>query len=63
VSLSRGEHRDYHQVTDEAQYIDYPDYARLTQMVFDAALFVGNADHRPRLDAPKPADPHVRCKQ
>ena len=24
VSMSRGEHLDYHQVTDEAQYIDYP---------------------------------------
>jgi hypothetical protein len=63
VSLSRGAHRDYHQVTDEPQYIDYPDYARLTQMVFDASVFIGNADHRPSLDVPKPADPHVPCKQ
>jgi hypothetical protein len=63
ISLSRGSHRDYHQLTDEAQYIDYPDYARLTQMVFDGAMFVANADHRPRLDAPKPVDPHVPCKQ
>jgi len=63
VSISRGAHQDYHQVSDEPQYIDYPDYARLTQMVFDAALFVANADHRPRLDAPKPKDPHVPCKQ
>jgi hypothetical protein len=63
VSLSRGEHMDYHQVTDEVQYIDYRDYARLTQMVFDAAAFVANADHAPQLDAPKPANPHVRCKQ
>jgi hypothetical protein len=63
VSLARGAHRDYHQVTDEPQYIDYPDYARLTQMVFDAATYVGNAAHRPRLDVPKPTDPHVPCKQ
>jgi hypothetical protein len=63
VSLSRGEHRDYHQVTDESQYIDYPDYARLTQMVLDAAVSVANADHRPRLDGPKPANPHVPCRQ
>ena len=63
VSLSRGSHRDYHQVTDEAQYIDYPDYSRLVQMVLDAATFVANADHRPRLDAPKPSDPHVPCRQ
>jgi hypothetical protein len=63
VSLSRGSHMDYHQATDESQYIDYPDYARLTKMVFDAAVFVANADHRPALDAPKPTNPHVPCKQ
>jgi Peptidase family M28 len=63
VSLSRGAHRDYHQVTDEPQYIDYADYTRLTQMVFDAAVFVANTDHRPRLDASKPTDPHVPCRQ
>jgi hypothetical protein len=63
VSLSRGSHRDYHQVTDEPQYIDYPDYVRLTKMVLDAAVFVANADHRPRLDVPKPANPHVPCRQ
>jgi hypothetical protein len=63
VSLSRGSHMDYHQLTDESEYIDYPDYARLTQFVFDAALFVANADHRPRLSVPKPTDPHVPCRQ
>lgn len=63
VSLSRGSHRDYHQVTDEPQYIDYADYARLVQMVLDAAVFVANADHRPRLDVPKPTNPHVPCRQ
>jgi hypothetical protein len=54
---------DYHQLTDEAPYIDYPDYARLTQLVFDAASVVANADHRPRLSVAKPADPHVPCRQ
>jgi hypothetical protein len=63
VSLSRGSHMDYHQLTDEPQYIDYADYARLTQMVLDAAVFVANADHRPGLDVPKPSNPHVPCKQ
>lgn len=63
VSLSRGEHMDYHQVTDEAQYIDYPDYARLTRLVFDEAAFVANAEHPPRLDGPKPTNPHVPCRQ
>jgi hypothetical protein len=50
-------------VTDEPQYIDYADYARLTRLVFDAALFVANADHRPALSVAKPADPHVPCRQ
>ncbi len=63
VSLSRGSHQDYHQVTDEVQYIDFPDYTRFTQMVFDATLAVADADHRPKSDVPKPTDPHVRCKQ
>ena len=34
-----------------------------SQMVLDAVVFVANADHAPRLDAPKPTDPHVPCKQ
>ena len=63
VSLSRGSHMDYHQLTDEPQYIDYPDYARLTQLVFDAAVFLANADHRPGLSVPKPTNPHVPCRQ
>ncbi|MBI1809624.1 MAG: M28 family peptidase [Gemmatimonadetes bacterium] len=63
VALSRGEHLDYHQVTDEAQYIDYPDLARVTRMVRSAALVLANMAHRPKLDVPKPSDPHVQCRQ
>lgn len=63
VALSRGEHLDYHQVTDEAQYIDYPDMARVSRMVFDAAVRLANAPARPKLDVPKPADPHGPCRQ
>jgi len=62
VSLSRGEHLDYHQVTDEPQYIDYDDMARVATMVRDAALRVANRDQRPRLDHPK-GDPHAPCVQ
>jgi Zn-dependent M28 family amino/carboxypeptidase len=62
VALSRGEHLDYHQVTDEAQYIDYPDLLRVVNLVHDAILRVANADHAPRLDKPK-GDPHARCVQ
>ncbi|HEX4685113.1 MAG TPA: M28 family peptidase [Gemmatimonadaceae bacterium] len=63
VALSRGEHLDYHQVTDEAQYISYPDLARVSKMVHDAALLLANADQRPVLDVPKPANPHAVCRQ
>lgn len=63
VSFSRGGHMDYHMLTDEPQYINYPDYARLTQMVFDGLMTVANADHRPALSVPKPADPGARCRQ
>ena len=63
LALSRGEHLDYHQVTDEAQYIDYTDLARVSRMVFDAAMQLANAAERPKLDVPKPADPHGPCRQ
>ena len=63
VAFSRGEHLDYHQVTDEAQYISYPDLARVAQMVHDGALAIANAPERPRRDVPKPADPNAPCRQ
>ncbi|HET9708707.1 MAG TPA: M28 family peptidase [Gemmatimonadales bacterium] len=62
VSLSRGEHLDYHQITDEAQYIDYEDLARVATLVRDAAVRVANLDHRPKLDHQK-GDPHAPCVQ
>ena len=62
VAFSRGEHLDYHQVTDEAEYIDYEDMARVITFVRDAIKRVANLDHRPMLDHPK-TDPHVRCVQ
>lgn len=62
VALSRGEHLDYHQVTDEPQYIDYVNMSRVTQLVFDAAILIGNADTRPALNGPK-GDPNAPCRQ
>ena len=63
VAFSRGEHLDYHQVTDEAQYISYPDLARVAQLVHDGALAIANAPERPKRDVPKPADPNAPCRQ
>ncbi len=63
MAISRGEHLDYHQVTDEAQYISYPDLARVTRMVYSAAMTIGNMSHRPALDAPKQTNPNAMCRQ
>jgi len=63
VAMSRGEHMDYHQVTDEPQYISYPDLERVSRMVYDAAIAIGNAPTRPKLDAPKQTDPNAPCRQ
>jgi hypothetical protein len=62
VFFTSGLHGDYHQVTDEPQYIDYPHMARVGQLVRDIAVRVGNLDHRPLVDKAKP-DPNGRCQQ
>jgi hypothetical protein len=60
--FSTGGHRDYHQVTDEPQYIDYAQLARVATLVHDVAERVANLDHRVVVDKPKP-DPKGRCQQ
>ena len=62
VFLTTGLHSDYHQVTDEPQYIDYPHMARVGKLVFDLADRVADLDHRPVVDKPKP-DPNGACRQ
>jgi peptidase M28-like protein len=62
VFLFTGLHGDYHQVTDEPQYIDYPHYARITQLVNDVAMEVANRASPPVVDKPKP-DPKASCTQ
>ncbi len=62
VVLSRGEHLDYHQVTDEPQYIDYDALARVTSLVYLFATEVANADNRPMLNGPR-LDPNAPCRQ
>jgi hypothetical protein len=62
VFFTTGGHSDYHQVTDEPQYIDYGRMAKVATLVHDAALEVANLDHRVVVDKPKP-DPNGRCVQ
>ncbi|HEY7877192.1 MAG TPA: M28 family peptidase [Gemmatimonadaceae bacterium] len=60
--FTTGLHSDYHQVTDEPEYIDYVHMARVVNFVSDVAVHVADLDHRVVVDQPKP-DPHGACRQ
>ena len=60
--FTTGGHSDYHQLTDEPQYIDYPHMARIAQFVTDAVITIGNLNHRIVVDQPKP-NPKGVCQQ
>ncbi len=60
--FSRGYHIDYHTVTDEPQYIQYADLARVAGFVRDVAVALANRNTPLVLDKPK-LDPRVPCKQ
>ncbi len=60
--FTTGLHPDYHQVTDEPQYIDYEHMTRVADLVRDIALRVANLDDRPRVDKPV-GDPMAACVQ
>ncbi|MEO8200349.1 MAG: M28 family peptidase [Gemmatimonadota bacterium] len=62
IFFTTGGHADYHQVTDEPQYIDYARMARIANLVADLATTVANLDHRVVVDQPKP-DPQGNCQQ
>ncbi len=62
IFFTTGLHSDYHQVTDEPQYIDYNHMARVDNFIEDLAMHVANMDHRPVVDGPH-MDPHGSCKQ
>ena len=50
VFFFTGLHADYHQVTDEPQYLDYPHYTRITRFVHDLVVDVANLAQRPVVD-------------
>jgi hypothetical protein len=45
-----GLHGDYHQRTDEPQYIDYPHYSMITNYIKDVVVELGTRPQRPALD-------------
>ena len=62
VFMTTGLHGDYHQVSDEPQYIEYDHMARVASLVEDIALHVADLDHRVVVDHAKP-DPNGVCRQ
>ena len=60
--FSTGGHADYHQLTDEPQYINYAHMAQVVNYVQDLLVTLANLDHRIVVDKPKP-DPKGRCVQ
>ncbi len=62
VFFTTGIHSDYHQVTDEPEYIDYAHMARVASLIEDIAVHVADLDHRVVVDQPKP-DPNATCRQ
>lgn len=63
AAFSTSYHGDYHQVTDEPEYLDYPHMASIAGFLADLAVTVAGMEHRPTLDHPRPADPDARCVQ
>ena len=59
--FTTGGHSAYHQLTDEPQYIDYPHMQRVTRLIADIALELGNGA-RPKVDGVR-LDPRGSCKQ
>ena len=51
-----GLHGDYHQLSDEAEFIDYPHYSKITNYIRDLTVEVGNGP-RPRINGTRPAKP------
>lgn len=62
VFMSTGGHADYHQVTDEVEFIDFDKLAKVSRFAFDLATAVGNLPVRPVVDKTKP-DPKGPCVQ
>ena len=62
VFLFTGLHGDYHQVTDEPQYLDYFHMARITNFVRALTVEVANLDHRVAVDK-LVMGPGAACRQ
>lgn len=60
--FSTGGHPDYHQLTDEVQYIDFDKLALVTRFVYGIGERLAAQPARPVVDQPRP-DPDAPCVQ
>ncbi len=58
--FSTGYAQDYHQLTDEPQYIDYDHAARIGRFIHDVMMAVANRKDRPAIAGPDPSYPSCR---
>jgi hypothetical protein len=62
VFMSTGGHADYHEMTDEVEFIDFDKLAKVSRFVHELAMALAIAPARPEVDKPKP-DPNGQCVQ
>jgi Zn-dependent M28 family amino/carboxypeptidase len=62
VFMTTGGHADYHQVTDEVEFIDFAKLSKVARFAHDVVVALGNGPERPRVDKPRP-DPRGNCTQ
>jgi hypothetical protein len=62
VFFTTGGHADYHQLTDEPQYVDYRHLERVSTLIHQVGLRVANMDRRVVVDGARP-DPNGACRQ
>lgn len=62
VFMTTGGHADYHEMTDEVEFIDFDKLAKVSRFVHELATALANNATRPSVDKPKP-DPNGQCVQ
>lgn len=62
VFMSTGGHADYHQVTDEVEYIDFAKLSKVTRFAQDLVRTLADRAERPVVDKPRP-NPRGNCVQ
>jgi hypothetical protein len=58
--FSTGYAQDYHQLTDEPQYIDYDHAARVGRFVHDIMMAIAMRKDKPAIAGPDPSYPSCR---